>query len=209
MKPYLTIEKEALCEQVVKKSRFIGALYPVENYDRAAEIIAAVKKRCWDARHNCSAMVIGEDADFRRFSDDGEPQGTAGMPMLEALLQNGLTNVLAMVTRYFGGVLLGAGGLVRAYSSAVGCAIKSAQIVKMVPCSVYGLAVPYAAYGRLETIARQGGYTLTNTSFGEEVAAEVLVPEECKEQFLAEAGEAFLGKVLPELKGGRYLAQKI
>lgn len=154
-------------------------------------------------------MIIGEDGDFRRFSDDGEPQGTAGMPMLEALVQSGTTNVLAVVTRYFGGVLLGAGGLARAYSSAVGCALKSAQIVRMVPCAVYGLNLPYASYGRLEAIARSGDYALEEAAFGEEVAAEVLVPEDLKEKFLAEMGEAFFGKVRPERKGGRYRAQRI
>lgn len=209
MKPYLTIEKEAACETVVKKSRFIGAVYPADSQEKAAEKIAAVRKQYWDARHNCSAMVIGEDGSFRKFSDDGEPQGTAGVPMLEVLARSGLTNVLAVVTRYFGGVLLGAGGLARAYSSAAGCALKSAQIVRMVPCAVYGISLPYASYGKLETMARQGGYALENAVFGEEAAVDILVPQDLREKFLAETAEAFLGKARPALKGEKYRMQRI
>ncbi len=209
MKPYLTIEKEAMCETRVKKSRFICALYPVDSHEEAAEKIAEAKKKYWNAAHNCSAMVIGEDKSFRRFSDDGEPQGTAGMPMLEALAQSGMTNVLAVVTRYFGGVLLGAGGLVRAYSSAVSCALKAARKVRMVPGAVYGVTLPYASYGKLETISRAGGYLLENAVFGEEVTADLLVPKNSEEKFLAEISEAFFGQIRPHFKGERYLTQSV
>lgn len=209
MKPYLTIEKEAACETQVKKSRFICALYPAASFEEAAETIAAVKKKHWNATHNCSAMVIGEDGSFRRFSDDGEPQGTAGMPMLEALLQSGLTNVLAIVTRYFGGVLLGAGGLVRAYSAAVGCTLKEARKVRMEPGAVYGFSLPYASYGKLEAIARSEGYLLENAVFGEAVTADLLVPQKTEEKFLAEISEAFFGQIRPQRKGERYLTQSV
>jgi len=209
MKPYLTVEKEAACELAVKKSRFIGTVCPADSQEAAAEKIAEIKKHCWDAAHNCSAMIIGEDGRFRRFSDDGEPQGTAGMPMLEVLSQNGLANVLAVVTRYFGGVLLGAGGLVRAYSSAAAGAVRAAGIVRMVPCGIYGIAVPYALYGRLENITRAGGYAVENAVFGKEVSTDVLVPEDLRDKFLSETADAFLGKVQPVLKGEKYRMQRI
>ena len=209
MRSYLTIKKEAVCETRVKKSRFICFLCPANSLEEAAGKIAEVKKKHWDASHNCSAMVIGEDGSLRRFSDDGEPQGTAGAPMMEALVQSGTTNILAVVTRYFGGVLLGAGGLVRAYSAAVGCTLQSARKVRMEPGAVYGFSMPYAAYGKLEAIARSGGYLLENAVFGEAVTADLLVPKKAEEKFLAEISEAFFGQMQPHLKGERYLAQNV
>ena len=208
MKTYLTIEKEAVCETVIKKSRFLAAVYPVETPEAAALKLSEIKKKHWDATHNCSAMIIGTDASVMRFSDDGEPQGTAGMPMLEVLKQNGLVNVLAVVTRYFGGVLLGAGGLVRAYAGSTAGALNAAQKIEMVPCFIYRIDLPYASFGRLEAIAAAGGYGRGNVVFGADVQAELLVPEALKNRFEAEVSEAFLGNVEPEQCGETYLAIK-
>jgi uncharacterized YigZ family protein len=209
MKAYLTIEKEAVCETVIKKSRFIGAVYPVETPEEAALKLSEIKKKYWDATHNCSAMIVGADSAAMRFSDDGEPQGTAGMPMLEVLKQTGLTNVLAIVTRYFGGVLLGAGGLVRAYAGAVADAVNAAQKIEMIPCLVYRLKLPYASFGRLEAMAASGGYGRGNVVFGADVQAELLVPGESAGRFEAEVSEAFLGNVKPDACGETYLAKKV
>lgn len=208
MKKYLTIEKETVCETVIKKSRFIGAVYPVKTPEGAALKLSEIKKKHWDATHNCSAMIIGADASVMRFSDDGEPQGTAGMPMLEVLKQNGLVNVLTVVTRYFGGVLLGAGGLVRAYAGSVTSAVNAAQKIEMIPCFIYRVKLPYASFGRLETMALAGGYGKSKVVFGEDVQAELLVPVEFKERFEAEVSEAFLGNVKPLACGETYLAKK-
>jgi uncharacterized YigZ family protein len=209
MTPYLTIEKEAHFELTVKKSRFIALVCPSDSRQVAEDKIAAVKKQHFDARHNCSAMVIGADGRFSRFSDDGEPQGTAGIPMLHVLTQSGLTNVLAVVTRYFGGILLGAGGLARAYSSAVSGALKEAQILRMLPCTVYALTLPYASYGKLQAMAEKGGYTLEDAVFETDVSTGILVPAAREEKFLAEVAEVFMGQVSPERKGARYTPQKI
>lgn len=208
MKTYLTIEKEAVCETVIKKSRFIGAVYPVETQEEAAARLSEIKKKYWDATHNCSAMIVGADASVMRFSDDGEPQGTAGMPMLEVLKQSGLANILAVVTRYFGGVLLGAGGLVRAYAGSVAEAVNAAQKIEMVPSFIYRMELPYASYSRLESMAAAGGYGRGQVAFGADVQAELLVPGALKERFEAEVSEAFLGNVTPVLCGETYLAIK-
>ena len=118
---------------------------------RRIAALEAVKKRHWDATHNCSAMIIGENREFMRCSDDGEPQGTAGVPMLEALKMSGLTNVLAVVTRYFGGTLLGAGGLVRAYSASVAETLKAAEKIRRAPYAVYAMEVPFKLWGKIES----------------------------------------------------------
>ena len=126
MEKYKTIEREISYEFTEKKSRFIGWIAPVASQEEFSELLERKKKQYWDATHNCSAVIIGAKKEFMRFSDDGEPQGTAGLPMLEALKQSGLTDLLAVATRYFGGTLLGAGGLVRAYSKSVAGALKAA-----------------------------------------------------------------------------------
>ncbi len=205
MKAYLTIAKEAACETVIKKSRFIGAVYPVETQEQAQERIAQIKKKYWDARHNCSAYILGEDASAMRYSDDGEPQGTAGIPMLEVLKQAGVTNVLAVVTRYFGGVLLGAGGLARAYGGAAAEALHAAGLLQMEPCFVYCVKLPYASFGKLEAMASGAGWGRGESLFAEDVLAELHVPQRAAQKFEADIKEAFLGSVVPQKCGEVYM----
>ena len=209
MKPYLTIEKEAMCETRVKKSRFICSLYPVDSHEEAAEKIAEAKRNTGTPRTTAVRWSLGRIRPSGVFQMTANPRVRPACPMLEALAQSGMTNLLAVVTRYFGGVLLGAGGLVRAYSSAVSCALKSTRKVRMVPSAVYGVTLPYASYGKLETISRAGGYLLENALFGEEVTADLLVPKSCEEKFLAEISEAFFGQIRPHFKGERYLTQSV
>lgn len=144
-----TIAAEVVTELVVKKSRFIAHLAPVTEQDQADAVVAAVRKTHWDARHHCTAMVLGVHADRQRSSDDGEPSGTAGVPMLEVLRRRRVTDLVAVVTRYFGGVLLGAGGLVRAYSGAVADAVDAARLVRRSPMTELSIAAPHADAGRL------------------------------------------------------------
>ena len=136
MHSYRTIEEiddsvETLYE--IQKSKFITHLRHVDSEEEAREFITAIKKRYFDARHNCSAYVLGEKADKQKSNDDGEPGGTAGNPILEAIKKNGLTNIVVVVTRYFGGIKLGAGGLIRAYSHAAAIGIEAATILEMTP----------------------------------------------------------------------------
>lgn len=141
-------------ELEIKRSRFIAHLQPVGSVAEADAFIAAVRKEFWDARHNCVAMVTGELGDQARSSDDGEPSGTAGVPMLEVLRRRGMTDVVAVVTRYFGGVKLGAGGLVRAYGSAVSEALDAARIVRRRALTRVSVDVPHADAGRCENQLR-------------------------------------------------------
>ncbi len=165
-----------------KKSRFIGRVWPVETEEEALSKIEAMKKQHYDATHNCWAYIIKNGA--VRFSDDGEPGGTAGMPMLQVLQREGLHNVVCVVTRYFGGILLGAGGLVRAYTKgakiavdAAGKSIKRVWTVLYVPC-------PYSFYERLKLEVAAFGGIIRNTEFGSEVELEILVAEAQAQPFL-------------------------
>ena len=165
-----------------KKSRFIGRVWPVETEEEAISKIEAMKKQHYDATHNCWAYIIKNGA--VRFSDDGEPGGTAGMPMLQVLQREGLHNVVCVVTRYFGGILLGAGGLVRAYTKgakiavdAAGKSMKRVWTVLYVPC-------PYSFYERLKLEVAAFGGIIRNTEFGSEVELEILVAEAQAQPFL-------------------------
>ena len=169
-------------EFVEKKSRFIGRLWLVETEEEALEKIQAMKKQHYDATHNCWAYIIKDGA--VRFSDDGEPGGTAGMPMLQVLQREGLYNVVCVVTRYFGGILLGAGGLVRAYTKgakiavdAAGKSMKRVWTVLYVPC-------PYNFYERVKLEVEAFGGIIRNTEFTSEVELEILMPEAQAQPFL-------------------------
>lgn len=150
-----TVQGTTVHELVVKKSRFITRVSHVASVDEADAVVAAVRKQYWDARHSCVALVVGLHADRQRSSDDGEPSGTAGVPMLEVLHHRGLTDVVAVVTRYFGGVLLGAGGLVRAYSTSVSETLDRATLVGREARVEVSLETDHAAAGRLENVVRE------------------------------------------------------
>ncbi|MDQ4214820.1 YigZ family protein [Microbacterium capsulatum] len=161
-----TIAAPVSRELVVKKSRFIAHLAPAGSVEEAESVIAVIRKQYWDARHNCTAMVTGITGDQARSSDDGEPSGTAGIPMLEMLRRRGLTDVVAVVTRYFGGVKLGAGGLVRAYSTAVSEALDDARLLHRVPLREARIDVPHADAGRIDNALREWA-TVHGSSFGD------------------------------------------
>lgn len=167
-------------ELVVKRSRFLTHLHPVSSVAEADDVIAGLRKRFWDAGHHCVAMVVGTHADQQRSSDDGEPSGTAGVPMLEVLRHRQVTDVVAVVTRYFGGVLLGAGGLVRAYSSAVSEALDLARPVHRRILTEVGIEVPHADAGRLDNVLRDWagsrGAVLGETEYGQAARLVLLVP---------------------------------
>lgn len=149
MNEYLTIEKKSKTEFVEKRSRFIGSAFPVNNREEAERIVSELKSEYWDAKHNVFAYILRE-GNVKRFSDDGEPQGTAGMPVLDVIEKQGLCDVLVVVTRYFGGVLLGTGGLVRAYSHSAALAIEAAKLVLMTPATECFLSCDYSSYGTIQ-----------------------------------------------------------
>ena len=182
MEEYLVPTDFGEDEFTEKKSRFIGRVWPVESEEEALEKIQAVKKQHYDATHNCWAYIIKDGA--VRFSDDGEPGGTAGMPMLQVLQREGLYNVVCVVTRYFGGILLGAGGLVRAYTKgakiavdAAGKSVKRVWTVLYVPC-------PYSFYERVKLEVAAYGGIIRTTDFGSEVELEILMSEVKAQPFL-------------------------
>ena len=191
-------------EFIEKKSRFIGRLWPVETEEAALEKIQAMKKQHYDATHNCWAYIIRDGA--VRFSDDGEPGGTAGMPMLQVLQREGLYNVVCVVTRYFGGILLGAGGLVRAYTKgakiavdAAGKSMKRVWTVLYVPC-------PYTFYERVKLLVGECEGIIRSTDFGAEVELELLFPEANAAPFLDKLTDMTSGTVEGMETGQEYRA---
>lgn len=167
---------------IEKKSRFIGRVWPVETEEEALSFIQQMQKQHYDATHNCWAYIIRDGA--VRFSDDGEPGGTAGMPMLQVLQREGLYNVVCVVTRYFGGVLLGAGGLVRAYTKGAKIAVDAAgKSMKRVWTVLY-LPCPYSFYERVRLEVAAFGGIIRDTQFGAEVEMEILLPEAQAQPFL-------------------------
>ncbi|MGP7959215.1 YigZ family protein [Sanguibacter sp. A247] len=204
-----TVAGTTIHELVIKKSRFITRLVHVTSVDEADAVIAAIRKEFWDARHHCVAMVLGTHADQQRSNDDGEPSGTAGIPMLEVLRHRHVTDVVAVVTRYFGGVLLGAGGLVRAYSGAVAETLDVAPIIRREELVELALPVPFAEAGRVEHVVRTWlaahDGVLAGVDYDAEALFTVLIPPRLLSGFTAELAAATSGTVEP-LERGRRIA---
>ncbi|GAA0702649.1 YigZ family protein [Kitasatospora atroaurantiaca] len=177
-KPYLTIRRSGSHEIEIKKSRFICHLARVADEEEAQAFIAGIRKQYWDARHNCTAFVVGGEQPRERSNDDGEPGGTAGVPMLEVLRRRGLTDTVAVVTRYFGGIKLGAGGLVRAYGSAVSEAVDAIGLLERRPVALLAVSADHTRAGRLENDLRAAGYVVRDLTYeAAGVRIEVGVPE--------------------------------
>ena len=174
---YVTVEREAADEFVEKKSRFIGTCRPVKTEQEALDFIAGLKSRYWDATHNVYAYILRE-GNIARFSDDGEPQGTAGQPMLNVFLREEVTNVCCVVTRYFGGILLGAGGLTRAYGGTAKLALNAAGISRMRLWATLAVPCTYSLYERVRLLVEGEGGVIADTDFGADVVLTVLLPAE-------------------------------
>ncbi len=188
-------------EIVIKKSRFIARVEPVGSVEEADAVIAGIRKRFWDARHNCSAMVTGLLGDQARSNDDGEPSGTAGIPMLEVLRRRELTDLVAVVTRYFGGVKLGAGGLVRAYSTAVSEALDLAALLRREALTQVTVEVPHADAGRYDNLLRDWaahhGATLGEPRYGAAATLELWAPAAELDRLADDLAAASAGAVAP------------
>lgn len=182
-------------EIIEKKSRFIATVRRVESEDEAVRFIEEMKKKYWDARHNCSAFVIGSRAELTRCSDDGEPSGTAGRPMLEVLLGEGIRNIAVVVTRYFGGVLLGTGGLVRAYTQAVKAGLENCTIGSMVHGYEVLLNTDYNGIGKVLYILGQQGIEPVDSDYGVDVVLQIRIRSEMAERLHKELIEATSGKI--------------
>lgn len=191
--------KPAQAEVVEKRSRFIGSIIPVATEEEARAHIEAVKKRHRDARHNCWCYRL--ESGVERYSDDGEPQGTAGVPMLSVFQKADVTNLCCVVTRYFGGVLLGAGGLVRAYSQTARDAMDAAGVGKMQPWTRLALSAPYPLLEQLKLLCSQCSGTVEDVQYADQVSLSLLFPSEQVNAFTAIVTELTAGSLQPEVVG--------
>ena len=194
MNDYLTLQQNSAEEYIVNRSRFIGYARPVETAEAAVDFINEIRARHRDATHNVYAYAV-RSPEYSRYSDDGEPQGTAGMPVLDVIRKNDLTDCCVVVTRYFGGILLGAGGLVRAYSHSARLAVQAAKIIKMSLCAVLRVTCDYGFYGRLGALVPESGGMVEDTDFGAEVTVTFRLPAEKEALFRSQLTELSFGKV--------------
>jgi len=195
-------------EIIEKKSRFIATVRRVETEEEAIAFIEEMKKKYWDARHNCSAFVIGTRGELTRCSDDGEPSGTAGRPMLEVLLGEGIRNIAVVVTRYFGGVLLGTGGLVRAYTQAVKEGLLNCSVGTMVHGYEVLLNTDYNGIGKVLYLLGQYGLEPTDSDYGVDVTLQLQIADTQAERLKKELIEATSGKIGWEVLEDLYFVQK-
>ncbi|HHW46918.1 MAG TPA: YigZ family protein [Clostridiales bacterium] len=192
MGEYRTIKQPARAEFIEKRSRFIGTITPVSTEEAALDFIKQIKQEFWDATHNVYAYVLKE-GQIRRYSDDGEPKGTAGVPVLDVLLKEELVNCAVVVTRYFGGIMLGAGGLVRAYSHGAKIAVDAAQVVTMKPCYLCKIICEYSQYDMLNNMIQKHGCTVENVEFTDKVSVYYLISKDIIGKFDKQLNENFFG----------------
>lgn len=202
LKPYKTPAQGSETEYVVNRSRFIGRCFPVETEEEALEKLEGIRKLHYDATHNCYAYSILDGT--RRFSDDGEPGGTAGMPIMDTLIRSATENALIVVTRYFGGILLGSGGLVRAYSRSASDALSAAGVVEMTPCALMEFTLDYTRYGAIEGFVRANS-TVRNVEFTDSIRFTCLVESGRADAFIADVVERTDGRSRPNIVGEDYL----
>lgn len=200
---YRTIKEFNSDEYVVKRSRFIGYAKPVTTVSEANDFIAEIKSKHWDATHNVYAYVLREGG-VRRFSDDGEPQGTAGIPSLDVLLKEEVVDCCVVVTRYFGGIMLGAGGLVRAYSHGAKIALDSGNIITMSLCKIVNVKSDYTFYGRLVPLICECGGIVEDTVFADNVEVTFRIPEDLVDSFRAKLIDTSNGRFDCEVTDERY-----
>ena len=194
---YKTIRAFASAELIEKRSRFIGYAKPVTTQDEAIAFINEIRSKHWDATHNVYAYVI-RDEGVSRYSDDNEPQGTAGIPVLDAIRKRDITDCVIVVTRYFGGTLLGAGGLVRAYSASAKAAIDAAGEREMTMCSVCRLSCSYTLYGKLPALIAKYGGCVDSSDFTDEVTLGFHLPADSLPAFNKALSEESSGKLCAE-----------
>lgn len=191
--PYKIIEVGGQGEIVEKKSRFIASVEATYTEEEATAFIETVKKRYWDARHNCYAYILGEQGQTMRFSDDGEPSGTAGRPILEVLTGSGIRFLTLVVTRYFGGTLLGTGGLVRAYTQAAQAGLAASRVAAMRYGHTFTVKTDYNGIGKIQYLLGKQGILIGDAVYEEQVSLEFQVPFEERERLIKEITEATAG----------------
>lgn len=194
---YRTVKQPGEAELVIKRSRFIGRCFPVADEQEALRLLEQVRRQHWDATHNCYAYSVGVSGACARYSDDGEPSGTAGLPMMEALRRSGVTDALVVVTRYFGGILLGAGGLVRAYTQGAAMALNAAQVAVMHPTQRLLVDVPYPLLGRFEHFLKSAPVRVEDKAFTDTITFTLCVRSADAEAFQRELVQHTDGRCEP------------
>lgn len=192
---YLTVDKESKFEIIEKKSRFIASVKNINSETEAIEFYENIKKNCWDARHNVYAYYIGGEQTIQKFNDDGEPGGTAGMPMLETIKKMGIEDVVVVVTRYFGGILLGTGGLARAYSRSAREGIANCGIIEKILTVRYEISIDYTMLGKVQNMVLENNYIIISTDYSDAVKLHIGVPSGQEEEFKKKACELFSGDI--------------
>lgn len=200
---YVTVRQAASDEFVEKRSRFIGHCAPVSTEEEALAFLAEKRSRYWDASHNVYAYILRENG-TARFSDDGEPQGTAGLPVLDAMRKAGVVDCVIVATRYFGGILLGGGGLVRAYGHTAGIALAAAQKVTMRECLIFTAPCDYALYGRVQAVIPECGGVVEETAFRENVVLRFHIEPALLPALLRRLADATGGKCVPKEEGSKF-----
>ncbi|MDF2654308.1 MAG: YigZ family protein [Bacillota bacterium] len=193
---YKTVIKEAEVEQIIDKSRFIGHVKPVESREEAEDFILEIRGRHRSATHNVPAFVIGEQFQLQWASDDGEPQGTSGAPMVQMLVKEGITNLVLVITRYYGGIKLGTGGLVRAYTGTAKLALEAGEICEVKELDELKVRLDYTFYGKLQNLSLNGNFEVGNAVFEDAVVADLVMEPENKEE---------IKMMLSNLTGGKAL----
>ena len=190
---YKTVKKDAFAEMEIKKSRFLAHIAEVRSEEEAEALIKETKKKYYDASHSCSAYILNSDKGIRHSSDDGEPSGTAGKPILDVISGAGLSNVIVIVTRYFGGTELGTGGLVRAYSGATAEVLKNSEIVEVTDARLTEFVIDYGLLPKLQHICMELGIIIYETEYFEKVKISVLITKEISGKFYKELIEMTAG----------------
>lgn len=191
---------QAQAEYTIKKSRFIATVQEITSEEEAAAFLEKTRKQYWDARHNCYAWRLGEGGAKERSNDDGEPSGTAGRPILEVLKNKNLTNTLVIVTRYFGGIKLGASGLIRAYSHTAALGLEAAQIADYTPFDVVAVTIAYPFVSILEKLAQETDVRIEKRDFAADVTFTLAIPQKDKEKVLSAITDSTNGQAQYEIK---------
>lgn len=203
---YKTVYCGGEAEIIEKKSRFIATVRPVKSEEEALVFIESMRKKYWNATHNCFAYVIGEHFQVQRCSDDGEPSGTAGKPMLDVLLGEEIHDVVVVVTRYFGGTLLGTGGLVRAYAGSTKEGLLASKVITKMHGQKLSVQTDYTGLGKIQYTLGQRGIRILNSVYTDKVELEVLLPESEIESIISEIREGTNGQAIMELREECYFA---
>ncbi len=207
-KEYTTVSEFGVDEYIEKRSRFICYCKPVKTPEEAESFVAELRSKHWDARHNVYAYVLSEN-NIMRCSDDGEPQGTAGVPVLDAIRKSGVVDAVVVITRYFGGVLLGTGGLVRAYSHSATLALAAAKPVVMRLCTVCTVSCSYGRYGKVGALVPAYGGVVDDTSFDTDAHITFHIASDSLNEFKKQLADATCGEVTAETEDEKYFAVEV